>query len=197
MHILLWIGKRHAGKTTALGHFLFSPSFPHDVKLGGFLARSSYDEGKLRGFELEDVQSHDCVPLVVRTSELELGGGVEGERVGPFTLLSSGFSVGKEILRKAVEEGTESSILIVVDEYGPLELTGRGWGPSVNEIIQTFGSRTSPSAVILVVREELASRVESALQAEHSSISQIHRVNAIQEGIAHADALCTQIFGDV
>jgi len=141
--IILWVGPKHSGKTTAAARLV------HAARDGGFvvagcLAPSVYANDLLLGFDVVNLRSGERAPLARR----ETGPGQDRQ----FRFLAEGLALGNEALDPTA---TQDADLILVDEYGPLELTFQGW--------RTAGDRlmTSTDAVLLlVVREELADEVQ-------------------------------------
>ena len=77
-------------------------------------------------------------------------GVVWDEQVGQFALTAEGLAFGRTVLAQS----TRSPGLCIVDEYGPLELAGRGWRRAVDSLLET-----AATLVVLAVRHELTQRV--------------------------------------
>jgi nucleoside-triphosphatase THEP1 len=90
-----------------------------------------------------DLQSDIRAPLAVRRDE-------PGD-VGSFHFLEEGQRLGRQALEAAATEGAD---LIIVDEFGPLELACGGWRPAVDALVHT-----GRAPVVIVVRRELAGAV--------------------------------------
>ena len=149
--LILWVGEKHSGKTTSAAE-LAQAARAKGFDIAGLLAPSLYDKGELAGFDVVDLRTEDRVPLASRTA-----GGGQGE---PYTFTAEGLKVGRGALSA---DATKSAELIIVDEFGPLELSGGGWRKDVDSLL------TSGDAVILlVVRRELADEVQR-LYAENGS----------------------------
>jgi hypothetical protein len=71
--------------------------------------------------------------------------------VGLFHFLEEGLQVGRRALDVAA---TERADLVVVDEFGPLELASRGWRAAVDALVHA-----GKAPLLIVVREELAGEV--------------------------------------
>jgi len=137
--LFLWTGPRHAGKTSQLLH-LESAARQQGLPLAGILSLSVYHADHLVGFDLLDIATRQTRPLARRTQPLQR-----------FTFDSAAFAWGSEILAR-IE--TRNAHLIILDEFGPLELRGSGWRPAADRLIQT--TRTP---LLLVVRDGLVSAV--------------------------------------
>jgi nucleoside-triphosphatase THEP1 len=142
MMLFLWTGPKHCGKTTAaakLAHAARQCGF----RVAGLLAPSLYRDGDLVGFDALDLRSEARAPLAMRR-------GGPGD-VGRFHFVGEGLALGSRALDPAATEGAD---LVIVDEFGPLELASRGWRSAVDSLIHA--GRTP---LVLVVRQELVETV--------------------------------------
>jgi nucleoside-triphosphatase len=136
--LILWTGKKHSGKTTSVAN-LVKIARHEGFIVAGLLAPSIYHNDELFGFDAIDLHSETRVPLARR-------------KTGQFTFLADGLKFGNTALCKAA---IKSADLVIVDEFGPLELKGQLWRRNVDSLL------TSSSALILlVVRQELADKVQ-------------------------------------
>jgi nucleoside-triphosphatase THEP1 len=141
--LILWVGEKHSGKTTSAAE-LARAARAKGFDIAGLLAPSLYDNGVLAGFDVFDLRTEARAPLARRTS-----GGGQGE---PYIFTAEGLKVGRSALSAAA---TKSAELIIVDEFGPLELSGGGWRKDVDSL---FAS--TDAVILLVVRRELADEVQ-------------------------------------
>ena len=141
--LILWVGKKHSGKTTNVAN-LAEVARNEGFDVAGLLALSLYRDGRLIGFDAFDLRSKDRAPLARRQTN--------GCAVGPFTFLAAGLELGRTALRP---ESTSSADLIIVDEFGPWELDGGGWRTNVDELLAAGNG-----LVLLVVRDQLVSLVQ-------------------------------------
>jgi nucleoside-triphosphatase THEP1 len=111
--------------------------------VAGLLARSVYHDGKLIGFDAVDLSSGTEAPLARC--------GDRAGDIGRFAFLDEGLQLGRAALDGP---GAESADLVIIDEFGPLELDGKGWRENVDSVL---ASRAG--IVLLVVRRELVGRV--------------------------------------
>jgi nucleoside-triphosphatase THEP1 len=142
--LILWTGRKHSGKTTSTAG-LVRIARDEGFDAAGLLAEALYHDGRLIGFDAIDLQTENRAPLARRRN----GG---GESV-PFDFIAEGVELGRKALCIAA---TQSADLIVVDEFGPLEMNSQGWRTDVDLLI-----RTSEALILLVVREELAGQVQN------------------------------------
>ena len=140
--MILWVGEKHSGKTTALAD-LVGLARDEGFNVAGILAPSLYRDGRLIGFDVLDLRDGTRAPLARRETRADAR--------APFTFIDEGLGLGTAALS---EEATESADLIVVDEFGPLELSGRGWRSSVESLLAS-----DKPTVLLVVRRELVDAV--------------------------------------
>jgi nucleoside-triphosphatase len=140
--LVLWTGQKHSGKTTSAAS-LVNAARKEGFKVAGLLAPSVYRNGELLGFDALDLRNETRVPLARRITK--------PGKAGRFEFLQNGLKLGNAAL--SVED-TKSTDLIVIDEFGPLELDGRGWRKKIDSLIAS-----SDALILLVVRQELAKSV--------------------------------------
>jgi len=145
---ILWTGPKRSGKTTAAAS-LIGRARAAGAAVWGVLAEAVRDEGGPAGFDVVDLAGGGRAPLARR-------GGAGPERTGPFAFTRAGLELGRAALARAGRRG-----LVVVDEYGPLELAGGGWRRATDDLLARGGA-----VVLLVVREALAGEV-ARLYAAH------------------------------
>jgi nucleoside-triphosphatase len=140
---ILWTGPKHSGKTTAAGD-LARQARREGRGVAGLLAPAVHESGRLAGFDAIDLRTGERVSPASRRAE---SGGCEGLR---FT--AEGRKLGKAALSVSAAGRAD---LVIVDEFGPLELRGQGWRKDVDLLLAG-----TDSVVLLVVREELVEQVE-------------------------------------
>jgi len=148
--VILWVGPKHSGKTTSAAG-LARAAVEHGFSVAGLLAYSVYRNGRLAGFDACDLRTGARAPLAVR--------GTHGGQIGSFRFMEEGVILGNGALGHAATDGAD---LVIVDEFGPLELASRGWREAVDSL--ACGGQM---LLLLVVREELADAVQG-LYAEIS-----------------------------
>lgn len=150
IHILS--GPVQSGKTTNLK---FWCSRRDDTK--GILAPVS--EGRRFLFDISGRQSRPLQPE---------GESAEPVRVGDYTFDNSVFAWGRDILEAALQEAPR---WLVVDEIGPLELSGTGLEPAVSRIIAESAGKDI--RLLLVVREKLLEKMILHYDLEPSLIRRL------------------------
>jgi nucleoside-triphosphatase THEP1 len=78
-------------------------------------------------------------------------------KIGKYSFLQSTFKWAREELHTALEHNPP---YLVIDEIGPLELSGKGLEPMVTNILQSY-KRSPKHRLVLVVRENLLEEVIS------------------------------------
>ena len=76
-------------------------------------------------------------------------------KIGQYSFLKSTFNWAREQLQSALKEKTK---YLVIDEIGPLELTGQGLEPAVTAVVQQI-LQSPKHHLIIVVRDSLLERV--------------------------------------
>lgn len=136
IHILT--GPVHSGKTTLLKKTI--PLLKEKaLRIDGYLSESVWKNNECLGYKLVDLKNQRSYPFIARE-------GKEGwEKIGPFFLVPDSLSRAKKIIHR-----TRNSDLAVVDEVGPLELSGKGVWPSLAEAV------SSPRLdLLLVIRDSV------------------------------------------
>lgn len=143
VRVVLWIGRKHSGKTTAAAK-LVEQATAEGFVVAGLLAPAIYGDGCLLGFDGVDIATGRRLPLVRR---LESSAG----HVSPFAFTADGLSFGNAALACSA---ARAAALVIVDEFGPLEFRGDGWRTAVDQLVLSCRG-----VLLLVVREALASDV--------------------------------------
>ncbi len=147
--IAVYTGPRHSGKTTRLAA-LCREWRAAGRRVDGFLSPAVLDkrDEPPAGYDLFEIKTEAVCPFLRRVppgtyplSSLWAA----GERQGRWVLVPDGLARAAEIIRGAAPDD-----LLVVDEFGPLELRGGGVRPAFDEALRAPGRR-----VLVVVREAL------------------------------------------
>ena len=121
--IFILTGPVNSGKTTFLKRIveeLKSQKFTID----GFLSEAILQNQEKTGYDLLELRSGKSIPLIRKS------GRQEWQKVGPFFFIPEGLSWAKEIILRSRE-----AEILVVDEIGPLELSGKGFWPVLEKVI--------------------------------------------------------------
>ena len=144
--LIFWTGARHCGKSTSVAK-LARAARDEGFDVAGVLAASLYRDGELVGFDAIDLRNGKRAPLARRK--------IDGNKIGPFSFIADGLNLGNAAL--SITQ-IKSADLIIVDEFGPLELRYDGWRKKV-DLLLAAGSPKSRPVILLVVRQELARQV--------------------------------------
>jgi nucleoside-triphosphatase THEP1 len=142
MSVALLTGDRQSGKTSVCRR-LAEAAGARGLSVAGIVAPAIVREGRCVGYEVVDLATGRSA--VLATIE---GPGVE--QVGPFHFTAEGLAVGRAALEHAA---ALPDALVIVDEVGPLELSGGGWAKQLPSVASRLG------VTLLTVRRELASEV--------------------------------------
>lgn len=83
--------------------------------------------------------------------------------IGKYSFLQSAFSWARKELTKAIEVNPS---WLIIDEIGPLEMSGKGLEPAVSKVLKKF-KRSADHRLILVVRERMLEEVISGYQLQN------------------------------
>jgi nucleoside-triphosphatase len=151
--LVLWTGEKHCGKTTSAAK-LTKATRAEGFVVVGLLAPSKYRNGRLTGYDVLDLRSKTQTLLARRKTD--------GNKTERFTFVSDGLKLGRDALSPTA---TETADIIIIDEFGPLELHGDGWRKDVDSFLAL-----SDALILLVVRRELTERVQELYAGVPSQI---------------------------
>ena len=149
--LILWTGQKHSGKTTAAAE-LAKIARSKGFVVSGLLAPSLYRNGRLIGFDALDLHTGKRASLAKHKTKEE-----RPEYLAPpfrwdFIFIEEGLKLGHLALSPTA---TQSADLVIVDEFGPLELENRGWRKNVDSLLAL-----NDALILLVVRQELKDSVK-------------------------------------
>ena len=140
--LVLWTGRKHSGKTTRAEELALRAR-REGFEVAGLLAKAQYQGGRLVAFDGVDLQSGAGAPLAKRSSKV-------GGKCG-FSFIAEGLQLGKSALSP---ESVGSAELVIIDEFGPLEMNSEGWRSDVDLLV-----RSGNALIVVVVRDELSEEV--------------------------------------
>jgi nucleoside-triphosphatase THEP1 len=120
--IFILTGPVDSGKTTFLKRVIEELK-RQKIKLDGFLSEGLKDQEKI-GYDLLDLGGGKSVPFIRKS------GRQDWQRIGPYFFIPEGLSWAKKIILRSREAD-----VLVVDEIGPLELSGRGLWDVLEKVI--------------------------------------------------------------
>ncbi len=119
------------------------------LKVGGVLAPAVHQKGDRIGADAVDLATDESVPIARR-----IGPARRGRRARRTAILRPGLDLARAALERAVRQPFD---LIVIDEFGPLELAGGG---ICQEAVEAWNSGRD---VVLVARSKIADEAVDAL----------------------------------
>ncbi|MBN1804266.1 MAG: DUF2478 domain-containing protein [Sedimentisphaerales bacterium] len=136
--LILWTGPKHSGKTTSAKHLIHTARTEGFV-VAGILEPSLYDNGELTGFDVFDIQNQKRTPLARCKKNKSVR--------GSFSFIIDGIKFGNAVLDS---EATKSADLVIIDEFGPLELKGQGWRVNIDSLLSC-----SNAIILIIIRRGL------------------------------------------
>jgi nucleoside-triphosphatase THEP1 len=171
--ILVLSGPVHAGKTSLIKTVIKElPSV--NIKPDGFYSNSKFENNELVGYDLFDLKREKSFPFIVKSGEKNW------QKSGQFFFIPEALKKAKEIISR----GKDADVL-VVDEIGPLELTGQGIWPSLKKVF--FPPSTK---FLLVVRENIIKNFKKLLGDNQMEIFYIGKTDT-------AGNLCKKILSNL
>ena len=147
--IYILTGPVHSGKTTLLKKITLELKHQR-FKIDGFLSESLWDNQKIIGYDLLDLREDKSCPFIRKAGEKDW------DRIGPFYFIPETLDLAKHIIKRA-----KKMDICVVDEVGPLELSGKGLWPVLKEAL----SKSQPQ-YLLVVRITILEKFLSKINRE-------------------------------
>ena len=135
MAIYYYSGPVRSGKTSRLSEWV-----KHHTEAGGILTPDVGDKRMILNINTNEYIAFEC------SDHEEL----EKIQVGRFHFLTSSFRKGNEIISDSFHKRTWT----ILDEWGKLEMEGRGFMPEINNILNQ-AVRTEDRHVLVVVRDYL------------------------------------------
>ena len=160
--IFLLTGPVHSGKTTTLKKAVLRLK-DHALDVHGFLSEAVFEGQERTGYDLFDLKEEKSVPL------LRITGDKDWQRVGSYFFIPSGLEKAERILLRAGEAD-----VCVVDEVGPLELTGKGFWPALERVL------FPPSAVFLIsLRESILEDFRRILEKQEAEVFDVREKDVL------------------
>lgn len=121
--IFILTGPVHSGKTTLLKRTI--QEFKRKkLVVHGFLSVAVFESKERVGYDLFDLKKEKSIPL------LRKSGKKDWQSVGSYFFVPSGLEEAQGIISRSKEAD-----ICVVDEVGPLELSGKGFWPALKPIL--------------------------------------------------------------
>ncbi len=94
------------------------------MRLEGFLSEAVWKKEETVGYDLFDLKRERSIPFIRKTGEKEW------QKVGSYFFIPQALAEAEKIIL----QGKEADVL-VVDEVGPLELSGKGFWPALKQVV--------------------------------------------------------------
>ena len=134
------------------------------VRVGGILALRIIEDGVTTGYDISDISTGDRTPFLRHTGSETMG-------VERFTMTDAGFIAGRNTLDPSNNRGND---VVIVDEVGPLELSGRGWSEVVVGLLHD-----TRAIMIIAVRKTLTMAVIEHFGMEGALILDVAGANVV------------------
>jgi nucleoside-triphosphatase THEP1 len=121
--IFILTGPVDSGKTTFLKRVIAELK-KQKIKMDGFLSEAIMKDQEKIGYDLVDLGDGKPVPFIRKS------GRQDWQRIGPYFFIPKGLSWAKKIILRSRKEE-----ILVVDEIGPLELSGQGLWDVLEQVI--------------------------------------------------------------
>lgn len=156
----------HKGKTTFVKNIV-SRLLNSGLNIQGFIAEAVVVDKKLTGYDLKNVQNNKKVQIITKDKH------DNWLKLGPYFFNPGGFDFGIDILNN---KNINNADLIIIDEIGPLELSGKGWCNQINNLLTV-----NPVPMIWVVRKSIIKEVIEKWEISNYEIINIslHNENEI------------------
>ena len=141
--VFILTGDRQSGKTTFMKE-LIGIIREKELRPEGFISEGMHEGEDRIGFNLSDIATGSKIELC---SMAERPGMI---KQGRFWFSREALKKGNEIIRKAISSRAE---IIVVDEVGPLEISGKGWYDAIED-----AAAQSDAVQLWTVRKNLVNK---------------------------------------
>ena len=145
MTIVLVEGKIDSGKTRYLSG-LAADLKERGVSFGGILCPADYSEGAKNSYRAVDIATGESAPLV---SMVPFD---DGFTFGKFSFSRAGYRFASTVLHRSL-----SAAHLIIDEIGPVELSGMGYADDLRWLLSAYSGR-----LVLAVRDFLHDQVVEA-----------------------------------
>lgn len=158
--LILITGEKNSGKTTFLTYFLENVARKKGYLPGGFLAEGIYRAGIKTGFDLVDLNNGHKKMLC---TDIPKKGWIQ---MGRFFFDPEGFRFGETLLTQL----QKNACPVVVDEFGPLELSGKGWRHAIDRLLSR-----EDLVLMMTVRKEILDGVINVFSGNELHVFNVNR----------------------
>lgn len=121
--IFILTGPLHSGKTTLIKGVI-QKFKDQKVHVDGFLSLAVFEDQERIGYDLFDLKKEESIPILRKIGE------ESWQRIGFYFFVPSGLEEAQKIISRS-----RAAEICVVDEVGPLELTGKGFWSALKQVL--------------------------------------------------------------
>lgn len=121
--IFILTGPVHSGKTTLLKKVVRELK-GQKYRVDGFLSEAVREKEETVGYDLFDLKRERSIPFIRKTGEKEW------QKIGSYFFIPQALAEAEKIILRGIEAD-----ILVVDEIGPLELSGKGFWPALKRVV--------------------------------------------------------------
>ena len=160
--IILITGEKNSGKTTYLKYFIHQVAIRENLPIGGFFTEGIFKSGRISGYDLIELDHHDKKLLC---SNIPRKGWI---KMGRFYFDPEGFRFGEQVLSN-IPEGVA---WIMIDEYGPMEISGKGWRKAIDQLLER-----NELTLMITIRVDLLNEAIEKFQGHEIHVFNISQGN--------------------
>jgi len=168
--LFILTGPLHSGKTTLLKNIV-QVLENKNMRIDGFLSQAVNKNDDCIGYDLFDLKNKNTYPYMRKT------GKCQWIRYGPYFLNPKGLKEAKKIISRKKDID-----IFIVDEVGPLELSGKGLFPELEKLI-----REPVIPMLIVVQSRILKSFDSLF-----SLTSEHKAKIFDIRVKNASALIIQ-----
>jgi nucleoside-triphosphatase len=146
---LLVVGEPRSGKTSWCREYI-DEQRKRGATVGGILCPAIEEQGQRVGSTALDLLAGRSVSFARLSGHRPFKA---GEKIGNYTISRDGISFACGAIQRAIESSCD---LVVIDEVGPLELSGKGLMPAVESAL------ASAANLLIVVRSSLREALQKS-----------------------------------
>ncbi len=136
-----------------------------ELKIDGFLSESQWKDRKILGYDLLDLTEEKSYPFIRKSGEKKW------DKIGPFYFIPKTLALAKQIIKRA-----QNTDICIIDEVGPLELTGKGLWPELKSSLL----RIHPHH-LLVVRASILEKFLTRINRKDVRVFDVQDKNTLDE----------------
>jgi nucleoside-triphosphatase THEP1 len=163
--IAIITGEIHLGKTT-FTQSIITDLIEQKIRIAGFLSKGINENGTRTGYNLFDIESSEQTELCSTVKDKSR------INYGQYYFNNDAILKGNEILNS---DNLSDKQLIVIDEVGPLELTGNGWSIAIENLTRSI---TTPQ--LWVVRKSIVKKIARKWNISNAYIFDITESSIIE-----------------